>query len=114
MIGKIYMINLPFYDIKTHSKAFKERPALIIGIADKDDFNIIPVSSCQFTQNIDKDFDVEIALKQKCYARTHKQTIAHRKDIGRFIADLKNNNNTVYNKIIDKWNQYCERINKYL
>ena len=114
MIGKIYTINLPFYDVRTHQKAFKERPALIIGVADKDDFNIIPISSCKFTHNIDKEYDVKIHLKQECYARTHKQMIAHKNDIGKFIIDLKSYDVQIYNQIISKWEEYCNKVKKYL
>ncbi len=83
MIGEAYWATFKYFDMKSNKMAFKKRPVLIIGKADKKDWVVLPVSRVTRKENLDLYYDFEInvsdypkmPLKQTSYVRTHKQTV---------------------------------------
>jgi len=44
MIGKAYWATFKYYNSQSHKMAFKKRPVLIIGQADRNDYVVLPIS----------------------------------------------------------------------
>lgn len=96
MIGKTYWAIFKFYDNSQQKMAFKKRPVLIIGEADKSDYIVLPISRVTQKQNLDLHYDFELqpldypllSLKAISYVRTHKQTVLNKGELGNCIADF--------------------------
>ena len=118
MIGKLYSILMPYYDILKGVNSYKKRPALIIANADNEDYVILPVSSITKKWNIDPVYDIEIDpakypelhLNKLSYVRTHKQTIVHRSMLGNPIGDMKAYYNELYLLILEKREDFSKNI----
>ena len=118
MIGKLYSVLMPYYDIVNGTNSYKKRPALIIANADKEDYVILPVSTITKKWNIDPVYDIEIDpgkypelhLNKLSYVRTHKQTIIHRSMLGSIIGDLKGCYNELYLLILEKRDDFSKNI----
>lgn len=98
MIGKAYWAIFKYYDSSAHRMAFKKRPVLIIGKADKNDYIVLPISRVTRQEHIDQRYDFEmqvtdypkLSLKNTSYIRTHKQSVANIGELANQIADFKN------------------------
>lgn len=118
MIGEIRVIRLPYYDKEMHRDSFKVRPALILAKADADDYVILPVSSVTHKENVNIHFDVEVEpelyprlkLKKTSYIRTHKQTVAHRSNIGDCISDLKGEYEELWLHVLELGEEFSKNI----
>lgn len=97
MIGKMYWAIFKYYDNLNHRMAFKKRPVLIIGEADKKDYVALPVSRVTQKEHLDIHYDFEmqsndypaLQLKATSYIRTHKQTVVNCGELEDCIADFK-------------------------
>lgn len=123
MIGKIYITLVPYYDRQVHKIKFKNRPMLVIGNADSEDYIVLPISSVSIPKNRDPDFDVEVnpnnyiklKLTKISFVRTHKSTTMHQASLVKEIADLKTEYPNLFFEIMCKFNQFSNQIvNKYI
>lgn len=97
MTGKAYSAIFKYYDGQSHKMAFKKRPILIIGQADKNDYVVLPISRVSRKEFLDPryDFKMEVAeypllhLKDTSYIRTHKQTVINVVELADCIVDFK-------------------------
>lgn len=120
MIGKIYSIYTPFYDIKSGNNLFKSRPALIIAQADTYDYIVLPVSKVSKKGNLDPYYDVEVdpgkypntSLACISYVRTHKQTVVNRSSIKSFICDLRKEYEDLYVEILSRREDFSDDISE--
>lgn len=118
LIGKAYISITPFYNSQTRQLSFKNRPVLIIGQADTNDYIILPISRITNHLNIDSCYDVPIAptdmplmnLRQLSYIRTHKQCTVHSRSLIREITDFYSNYEDVYLEILCKVEQFQKSI----
>ena len=120
MIGKLYWVIMPFFDIINQKNSFKKRPALVIAKADDKDVIILPVSTITHKDNLNAKYDIEIdpslynriKLQKICYVRTHKQTVVHIASLGGIIGDIKTDYQDLYLDIFAKRDEFNEEINK--
>lgn len=118
MIGKIYNVLLPFFNIRTGQMDFKARPALILSDARNNDYTILPLSTISKKENVDSEYDIKLnpsicaslGLWKECYIRTHKQTVAHRSEIGRYIGNLKQDYPNIFKDVM----LHLKQFNKML
>lgn len=108
MIGKMYWAIFKYYDNLRHRMAFKKRPVLIVGEADKKDYVVLPVSRVTQKEHLDSHYDFEIQskdyptllLKATSYIRAHKQTIVNYGELSDCIADFKGEYPDAYISVI--------------
>jgi len=120
LIGEIRKILLPFYDIKMHRMSVKSRPALVIAKADKEDYVVLPVSRVTRQENRDPVYDIPVdpqafpllGLTACSYVRTHKQTIAHIREISDKIGDMKTDYEELYLSILQKREEFSAEITR--
>ena len=120
MIGEIRTVLTPFYDARTSSMSIKSRPGLIIAKADSQDYVLLPVSTITRQWNVDPVYDIEVdpsvypllGLNKRSYIRTHKQTVVHGAEIGKFIGDLKGTYSELYLEVLTKREQFSAEITK--
>ena len=118
MIGKIYSSRFPFFDAVQHKLSFKARPVLIIGQADSDDFNVLPVSRVTLRQYLSPDYDIPLepsvypllGLSAKSYFRVHKSGVVNVRDIVSPYGDLKSNYPDTYLRILAKLEMYIKTL----
>ena len=118
MIGEIRSALTPFYDNKAQAVSFKGRPALLIAKADTADYVALPVSRVSRSANLDPAYDVKVDpnvypklnLTSVSYVRTHKQTIIHAGQIGRFYGDMKTEYPDLFLEILSKREQFSKEI----
>ena len=123
MIGKIYTTVFKYYDRALKQMSLKNRPILIIGKADKDDYIVLPISSVTIRKNVDQNFDIciipnnfpNIKLKKISYIRTHKPSTLHQGELIKEICDLKKEYPELFFEIMSKVNEFNSMIiNNYL
>ena len=101
--------------------SFKYRPAVVIGIADSGDYNVLPVSTVSDPTKIDINFDIPIDpakypklnLKKFSYVRTHKQTVVHMasmRAVSGNVSDIKSDYPKLFYEIMSKLEQYNKRL----
>jgi len=118
MIGKIYLFVTPYYDAAKRQNDFKARPALIIGVPDLGDYNILPVSKVTKKEYIDSVYDIPIDpksypllnLKEFSYARTHKQTYSNYASIGKYLGDMQSDYPDLYLQVLEKLEEYNNNL----
>lgn len=118
MIGEIWRILTPYYDIKQGKKSFKSRPALVIAQADANDYVVLPVSTVTRKENLHPIYDIKIEpekfpklnLTNVSYVRAHKQTIVHRGEILSLCGDMKGNYTELYLNILEKREQFSREV----
>lgn len=118
MIGKIYSFLTSCYNPTLHKMDYKKRPALIIGISDRSDYAVLPVSRVTNPINLDPNYDIKIdpsvyplsGLKSISYVRTHKQTVCNAGELGPYIGDLKADYEDLYLEILEKLEEYNENL----
>ena len=114
MIGKIYCFLTPYYNASLGKMDYKKRPALIIGISDRSDYAVLPVSRVTNPVNLDLNYDIKIdpsvyplsGLKFVSYVRTHKQTVFNAGELGSYVGDLKTDYEDLYLEILEKLEEY--------
>lgn len=97
MIGKAYWAIFKFYDSLLRKMAFKQRPVLIVGKADANDYIALPISRVTRKEYLNPRYDFEmkvvdypkLSLKDTSYVRTHKQTVLNEREMKGCIADFK-------------------------
>ena len=108
MTGRMYWAVFKYYDGLKHKMAFKKRPVLIIGKADRKDYVALPVSRVTGKAHLDRHYDFEmqskdypaLTLKTTSYIRTHKQTIVNDGELADCIADFKGEYPDAYISVI--------------
>lgn len=118
MIGKAYISTTPFYDSRQRRMSFKQRPVLIIGRADNNDYVVLPISRVTNTINLNSCYDLPISpidvplmnLQKQSYIRTHKQCIIHQKNLIKEITDFRNNYEQLFVEVLSKVNQFQKSI----
>lgn len=118
MIGWLCMSVTPYYDVKLGKQSFKQRPVLIIGQADSEDYAVLPVSRVTKKQYLHPDFDIPVdpaifdksGLKVISYVRTHKQTVVNRYAITAQLCDLRSEYPDLYLSIASKLDEYNKTI----
>ena len=118
MIGKVCILTAPYYNVTTGRNDFKSRPALIIGEADRGDYNILPVSKVSNRANLDADCDVpvdpsvytKLSLTAMSYVRTHKQTTFHRASLHSVIGDMRMDYPELYLDVMAKLDGYNKKL----
>lgn len=122
-VGKIKSSRMPYYDNKTNSLRFKARPVLILK-AEKElgmsDFTVLPISSVSFKNNIDQEFDIDVAqttypllnlTKEVCYIRCGKIMTINKKNLAvNTICDLKNTYPELWQHVISRTKEYISDI----
>lgn len=114
MIGKAYVSTFPFYDNRTGSMSFKNRPVLIVGSADSRDYVVLPISRVTNQNNLDSYYDVPIDiadvplmnLRQRSYIRTHKQSVIHAGELTREIIDFRAEYRDIYTEVIKRMEEF--------
>ena len=117
MIGKICTAAMPYYDKAKKINSFKKRPVLIIGQADRDDYNALPVSRVTNLLNISAEYDVYIDitvypnthLSCNSYIRCHKQVYVHRASLT-VVSDLSTCYPDLYRYILHKLQDYNNQL----
>ncbi len=118
MIGKIYTILTPYYDIRLNKNSFKKRPALIIGGPRNNDYTILPISRVTNKKNLDMEYDIEVKmgaypdlnLNADSYIRVHKQTTVHESLIYQEVSNLRQDYLDLYLEVISKLEEYNSLI----
>lgn len=118
MIGWICTSVTPYFDVKTKSQALKKRPVLVIGKADSEDYNVLPISRVTNSVYLSKVYDIMVdpaefpcaGLTQVSYVRTHKQIYVNRYAITDKICDLKTTYPDLYLKIAVKLEEYNKTL----
>lgn len=96
----------------------KQRPALVIGLADSSDLTMLPVSRVSDKRRIDAKYDVMIdpaqyptsGLTAVSYIRTNKVFTANAKEIGTVRCDLKAEYPDLYLDIMALFEEYIGYI----
>lgn len=123
MIGKAYWATFKYFDSKAHKMAFKKRPVLVIGEADRKDRIVLPISRVTRKEHLDPDYDFELdilkypklLLKETSYVRTHKQTVLNEGEISNCIMDFKKEYEAAYIEIMALVEEFQKNlINKAL
>lgn len=122
-VGKIFPTMYKYYDTKTHSVKVKSRPALIIfqPLNERDtEYIVLPCSTIKNPSFLNEIYDVPLSCKEypkthivrDCYIRCHKQTIMYREsiDFEREIADLKNDYEKTFAKIMAKVYEFQTKV----
>jgi len=97
LIGKACISVTKYYDSSLHRLGFKQRPILVIGLADPSDYVVLPISRVTNQVNLDPvyDFPMEIStyprmnLRAKSYIRSHKQFAVNSAEITKVICDFR-------------------------
>lgn len=76
MIGKIYITVFKYYDKNIKSMNLKNRPILVIGKADKDDYIALPISTIPLKQNIDSNYDICLTVNEFPNTKLNKTRIS--------------------------------------
>ena len=87
-VGSVRYSYCPFYDIHKKKTGFKQRPVLIIGNADADDYVVLPISKVSDKRRVDARYDIPVTLADypllgltyDSYIRTHKQIVINRRE----------------------------------
>lgn len=112
--GSICISVTPFFNTATGKNEFKKRPVLVLGAADFDDFNVLPISRVTNSRNLDPSYDIQVDssiypnLKLNAtisYVRTHKQTVVHRSTLNE-ISNMKVEYPDLFTGILDKLEEY--------
>lgn len=114
MIGWLCISETPYFDVKLGKPSFKQRPVLIIGQSDSDDYAVLPVSRVTKKQYLHQNFDIPVdpaiysksGLKVISYVRTHKQTVVNRSAITAQLCDLRTEYPNLYLSIASKLDEY--------
>lgn len=118
-LGGIYRAIISYYDAKRSCLSFKPRPVLIIGRLNARRFVVLPFTTMQKKQYLDKKYDIEIdprknpeiALYKAGYVQTNYTTVVDFRNIdSRQICDLSRANKKLYSEILDKWKQSGREI----
>lgn len=118
MIGKAYVSTFRFYDAQAKKLSFKNRPVLIVGMADAGDYVILPISRVTNQNNLDGNYDVLLDpamvplmnLKQRSYIRTHKQAVVNAGELTREIVDFKKEYPGIYRDAISKMANFQKNL----
>lgn len=118
MIGWLCISVTPYYDVKLGRQSLKQRPVLIIGQADSEDFAALPVSRVTNKQYLHPYYDVPVdpavfaasGLTVLSYVRTHKQTIVNRHAITTYMCDLRSTYPDLYVDIASKLEEYNKAL----
>ncbi len=119
MIGKIYNAkNFPFFDKNKGKMSYGDRPVLVIGIADTEDCNVLPLSRVSKQEHIDDNYDIKLEpvnfpklkLKYESYVRVHKQNVIHSDAFGLYIGDMANDYPEKYHDIITTLKDYNDKM----
>ncbi len=119
MIGKIFYSRTPFYNIKTGCQDFKNRPVLIIGIADIGDLNVLPLSRVTNRSNLDAYYDISVqkdeypllGLKADSYIRTHKLMFINEAELSQpYIGDIKGNYPDLFLEVLSRLEDYNKKL----
>lgn len=124
-IGKIVKVRFSYFDINTKKNRFKSRPMLVIGV-EKDtlpcDFNVLPVSSINSSENVSKKFDRKVSgddcvtlslTRDPSYIRTHKQSFTNSKEVDvNIICDLKHLLPNLYSELEELHSDYSATLFK--
>ena len=97
MIGKVCGFVMPFFNTASGVNDFKMRPVLVVGIADKDDLNVLPISKVTKRAFLSPKYDYELVpatypllnLTDVSYVRIHKQTVVHTASVVKQYGDMK-------------------------
>ncbi|MCL1819956.1 MAG: hypothetical protein FWG36_04785 [Oscillospiraceae bacterium] len=117
-IGDVCIFTSPFYDNANNRNSFKKRPALIIGIADTDDYNVLPVSTVTRRKNIDPVYDIPVNhfaynnlnLSFSSFIRVHKQTVFHDGALHKVLSNMKSLYPELYLSVIAKLEEYNKKL----
>ena len=109
MTGMAYWSIFKYYDSFRHKMAFKKRPVLIIGQADRNDYIVLPISRITHKENIDSQYDYRLSkeefplmrLKETSYIRTHKQAVANEGDLADVIVNFKEAYPKAFEEVIE-------------
>ena len=119
MVGKIGIFLSPYYDMARKVNSFKRRPALIVGIADAGDYNVLPISKITQRQHFDFDYDIPIDItiypnlnltQNPSYIRVHKQTVFNSRALDKTISNPKIDYPDLYLSIITKLEEYNKKL----
>lgn len=118
MKGKAYWATFKYFDSRSHEMAFKKRPVLVIGEADKKDWVVLPISRVTRKEFLDSHYDFEIdvsdypklSLKEKSYVRTHKQAVLNEGELSSCIVDFRNEYQEAYIEIIALMEEFQKNL----
>lgn len=117
MIGCLCNVLLPYYDKSMKTMSYKNRPALVIGKADEEDYNILPVSRVTNRLYLDAVYDVPVdpkicpnsKLTAYSYIRVHKQTVANKSRM-RIISNFKAEYPDLFLAVLQKLEEYNKNL----
>ncbi|MCM1269966.1 MAG: hypothetical protein NC247_04980 [Ruminococcus flavefaciens] len=117
MIGFLCNVLLPYYDKSMKKMSYKNRPALVIGKADGEDYNILPVSRVTNRLYLDAVYDVPVdpkiypnsKLTAYSYIRVHKQTAANKSRM-RIISNFKEEYPDLFLAVLQKLEEYNKNL----
>jgi len=115
-IGDVCVFASPYYDITKKQNAFKSRPALIIGIADTGDYNILPISKITDRRHLNSDYDIPVSpsaypnLNDPSYIRVHKQTVFDDRALHHVLSNIKTAYPELFLTVMVKLEEYNKKL----
>ena len=114
MIGKVYLSQVDFYDVRIKAMGRKARPVLIVGGPYENDYIVLPISTISRRENLNPHYDLPISpqermtlnLTRECFIRTHKQMTVHRAALIKELGDMKQFIPELYLKTLAKWKNF--------
>lgn len=118
MIGKVYLSQVDFYDVRIKAMGRKARPVLIVGGPYENDYIVLPISTISRRENLNPHYDLPISpqermtlnLTRECFIRTHKQMTVHRAALIKELGDMKQLIPELYLKTIAKMEEFQKQI----
>lgn len=118
MIGKVYLSQVDFYDVRIKAMGRKARPVLIVGGPYENDYIVLPISTISRRENLNPHYDLPISpqermtlnLTRECFIRTHKQMTVHRAALIKELGDMKQFIPELYLKTIAKMEEFQKQI----
>lgn len=118
MIGKVYLSQVDFYDVRIKAMGRKARPVLIIGGPYENDYIVLPISTISRRETLNPHYDLLISpqermalnLTRECFIRTHKQMTIHRAALIKELGDMKQLIPELYLKTIAKMEEFQKQI----
>lgn len=117
-IGHIYTCLTPYQSKGKIS--MKQRPVLIIGQADGEDYTALPISKISVRKNINNNYDIPLNIAEypilnltcDSFVRTHKIFTATKITLYRDISNLKESYPDLYSIIITKFSEYTTHVSE--
>ena len=116
--GDIRLITFPFFNKEKRELGFKQRPGLVLGNTQNNDFIVLPISRVSNKKYLDANYDVfldskklrHLNLTSDSYVRTNKQTPIFISQIDVKICNIKKEYPELYDTVLRMAEQFNGRL----